>query len=88
MNPIEHLEHIIGLLGKATPAEIKGALLAIREQLEADERMVADAVRFTEEKSKVDAENAALKAEIARRDSDDAKGFGGTGGWIDPNFRQ
>ena len=33
MNLIEHLEHIVGLVGKAADAEIKGALLAMEEEV-------------------------------------------------------
>ena len=33
MNLIEHLEFVIGLVGKATDAEIKGALLAMEEEV-------------------------------------------------------
>jgi hypothetical protein len=33
MNAIEHLEHIIGLVGKAPDSEIKGKLIAIREEV-------------------------------------------------------
>ena len=61
MKLIEHLEHVIGLVGKSTPAEIKGALLAMHEEVEGQQQATQNYLALVEAKAKVDAELASLK---------------------------
>ena len=78
MKITEHLDLIEKLvLDRATPAEIRGQIQIIRDQLQAYEK---EAALHTERKTKIEqleAANLELKAEKARRESDDAKGFSG-----------
>ncbi len=67
MKLIEHLEYIIGLVERsASQAEIKSALLGMREEVEGYEQAASNQVALTREKASVDAESATLKAEIRR----------------------
>ena len=77
MKLVEHLEFVINLVGKAPDSEIKGHLIAMREEVSGYEAAATNQAKFDEEQSKKDKEIFDLKAEIARRDSDDSDGFSG-----------
>ena len=83
MRIAEHLEAIEKLaIDRASPAEIRGHVLFIRDQMEAYE---ADAALHAEREKKIqnlEAGNLALRADNARRESEDAKAFYGWGGTI------
>src|SRR5437016_1628297 len=69
MKLIEHLEYVIGLLDHSAPqSEIKGALLAMHQEIESYEKRDADAsdkiIKLVEEKKKIESEKAALKTQI------------------------
>lgn len=66
MKLIEHLELVIELLERgASHAEIKGALLAMREQLDGADRTMDDKIKLAEENARLtkqlDKLNAAAK---------------------------
>ncbi len=64
MKLIEHLEHVIRLVDRpASPAEIKGALLAMHQEVEGYEQRDANA---SSDRIKLAEENAKLRATIDR----------------------
>ena len=81
MRITEHLDAMEKLvIDRASPAEIRGHIVFIRDQMEAYE---TDAALHAEREKKMqhlEAANLALQAENARRESEDAKGIGGWGG--------
>jgi hypothetical protein len=59
MKLIEHLEHVLGLVEQSAPySEIKGSLLAMREEIEGYEQAASNQVALAKE-------NAALKASLS-----------------------
>jgi hypothetical protein len=71
MKLIEHLEFVIGLVERsASQAEIKGALLGMREEIEGYERTASDHVALAAEKAQVDKELSELKAKNLQSEDD------------------
>ena len=97
MKLVEHLEYVIGLVERsASKSEIKGALLGMREEVEGQQQATANQIKLNkkhademsalkEKHLKANADRAKLKAEIAQRDSQDAIGFSGVGGYHLPD---
>jgi hypothetical protein len=60
MKLTEHLEHVIGLVERnASPAEIKGSLLALHQEAQGAERAVEENMKLVEK-------NAQLQKQVAQ----------------------
>ena len=67
MKITEHLDHIEKLvLDRAPPAEIRGHIQSIRDQLEAYEKEAQKMADREKEKAEIQARNAELEAEVDR----------------------
>jgi len=68
MKLIEHLEHVIGLVDRATPySEIKRSLLAMHEEVHGYEQAAANQVKLNEEHAQTMATVQSEKAQLVQK---------------------